>query len=99
MSIKQDKFFDELKQAVEEDRVILSTLPEAALKVRDVVVKEDTTTEQITYILSQDPALSVRLLKVVNSPLYRAETPVDDLHTAVTRMGGRMVWTWSLILR
>ena len=91
MSIKHDEFFDELKRAVEEDRVILPTLPEVALRVRDVVEDEDTTTGQIADILGQDPALSVRLLKVVNSPLYRGETPIDDLHTAVTRMGGRLV--------
>ena len=91
MSIKHDEFFDELKRAVEEDRIILPTLPEVALRVRDVVEDENTTTEQIANILSQDPALSVRLLKVVNSPLYRGEIPIDDLHTAVTRMGGRLV--------
>ncbi len=91
MSKKYDGSFDALKQAIEEDRLLLPTLPEVALKIRDVVEKENTTTEQIADILSQDAALSVRLLKVVNSPLYRADVPIDDLHTAVTRMGGRLV--------
>lgn len=91
MCIKHDEFFNELEQAIEEDRIVLPTLPEVALRVRDQVDDENTTTEQIANVLSQDPALSVRLLKVVNSPLYRGATPVDDLHTAVTRMGARLV--------
>ena len=91
MIIKYEEFFDELKQAVKEDRVVLPTMPEVALRVRDAVEDENTTTEQIANVLSQDPALSVRLLKVVNSPLYRGETPIDDLHAAVTRMGVRLV--------
>ena len=91
MNIKYEEFFDELKQALKEDRVVLPTMPEVALRVRDAVEDENTTTEQIANVLSQDPALSVRLLKVVNSPLYRGETPIDDLHAAVTRMGVRLV--------
>lgn len=91
MSIDYEKFFDELKLAVEEDRIILPSLPEVALKIREVVDHEDTTTEQIADILSQDAALSVRLLKVVNSPLYGGAVPIDDLKIAVTRLGGKMV--------
>ena len=33
------------------------------------------------------PALSARLIKVVNSPLLRATQEVTDLHTAITRLG------------
>ena len=91
MSDKHDKFFNELKTAVEEDRLVLPSLPDVALKIRDVVEDVNTTTEQVADILSQDSSLSARLLKVVNSPLYRGKTPIDDLHMAVTRMGGRLV--------
>jgi len=91
MSIIHDELFIEIQQAVAEDRLQLPSLPEVALKIRDLVEDENTTTKQIADILSQDAALSVRLLKVVNSPLYRGETPIDDIHMAVTRMGGQLV--------
>lgn len=91
MSPKYSEYFDLFKQAVEDDRVVLPTLPDVALKIRDTIDDCDVTTEQIADIIAQDPALSVRLIKVVNSPLYRGEVPIDDLQMAVTRMGSRLV--------
>ena len=91
MSEKHDEFFNTLKQAVDEDKLVLPSLPDVALKIRDVLEDENTTTEQVADILSHDGSLSARLLKVVNSPSYRGRAPIDDLHMAVTRMGGRLV--------
>jgi len=91
MSEKHDEFFNELQQAVEEDKLVLPSLPEVALKIRDEVEDENSTAEQVADILSQDGSLSARLLQVANSPLYRTRNPIDDLHMAVTRMGGRLV--------
>ena len=36
-------------------------------------------------------ALSARLLQVANSPLYRRRTPVENLQTAITLMGNRIL--------
>lgn len=91
MNENHEKFFNELKQAIAEGRLVLPSLPEVALKIRDEVENDNSTTEQIANILSQDSSLSARLLKVVNSPLYRGRNPIDDLHMAVTRMGVKLV--------
>jgi len=91
MSVIHDELYNNIREAIEDDRLQLPSLPEVALKIRDLVDNKNSTTEQIADILSQDAALSVRLLKVVNSPLYQGVTPIDDLHTAVTRMGGQLV--------
>jgi len=91
MGTDTEKFFSELQAAVEEDRLELPSLPDVALRIRDVAENEDTTTGDIADILSQDGALSARLLKIVNSPLYRTRVPIDDLHMAVTRMGCNLV--------
>ncbi len=91
MSTDVEQFFSKLQEAVEEDRIELPSLPDVALKIRDVAEREDTTSGQIADILSQDGALSARLLKIVNSPLYRTRMPIEDLHMAVTRMGSSLV--------
>ena len=91
MSKTPDDFFNELKAEVEADRLVLPSLPEVALKIRDVVEDEDTTIDEIVDILSQDGAMTARLLKVVNSPLYPSSVPIDDVHLAVTRLGMRLV--------
>jgi len=91
MTEKADQFFSELKSAVESDQLILPTLPEVALKIRDAVEGESASAQQIAETLTQDASLSARLIQVSNSPLYRSRNPIEDLQMAVTRLGIRMV--------
>jgi len=91
MTEKAEQFFNELKSAVESDQLILPTLPEVALKIREAVESENTSAQQVAETLTQDASLSARLIQVSNSPLYRARTPIEDLQMAVTRLGIRMV--------
>jgi len=91
MSDKSDQFFNQLKTAVESDQLVLPTLPEVALKIREAVENENTSAQQIADTLTQDASLSARLIQVSNSPLYRSRNPIEDLQMAVTRLGVRMV--------
>jgi len=91
MSEKAEQFYKELKSAVESDQLVLPTLPEVALKIRDAVEGENTSAQQIADTLTQDASLSARLIQVSNSPLYRSRNPIEDLQMAVTRLGIRMV--------
>ena len=69
MNAKTELFFNELKEAVEDDSLVLPSLPEVVLKIRDAVECEDSTAEQVAIALSQDSSFSARLIQVVNSPL------------------------------
>ncbi|MDH5484315.1 MAG: HDOD domain-containing protein [Gammaproteobacteria bacterium] len=91
MSTKAEEFFEELTKAVASDQLILPTLPEVALKIREAVESENTSAQQIAETLTQDASLSARLVQVSNSPLFRTRNPIDDLQMAVTRLGIRMV--------
>ena len=91
MSAKSEDFFAQLKKAVESDKLILPTLPEVALKIRAAVEDENASAQKIADTLTQDAALSARLIQVANSPLYRSRNPIDNLQMAVTRMGIRLV--------
>lgn len=91
MSAKAELFFEELKKAVETDKLFLPSLPEVALKIRDAVESEDASAQQIAETLSQDASLSVKLIRVANSSMYNFRSPVDDLQLAVTRLGLALV--------
>ena len=91
MSAKAEIFFEELRKAVETDKLVLPTLPEVALKIREVVESENASAQEISETLTQDASLSARLIQVANSPLYRSRNPIDDLQMAVTRLGIRLV--------
>jgi HD-like signal output (HDOD) protein len=81
----------QINTAVETDQIKLPTLPEVALKIRTAVEKGDHSAVEIAELLAQDTALSVRLLQLANSPLYRARSEIDSLQMAITRLGVRIV--------
>ncbi len=91
MSAKSEELLGHLKQAVETDKLMLPTLPDVALKIRDAVENENSTAQNISDALAQDASLAARLIKVANSPLYRTRNPIEDLQMAVTRLGVRIV--------
>lgn len=84
-------FLDDLQAAIKNNKIRLPTLPEVALRVRDAVEREAGTARDIADIVSTDAAVSARLLQVANSPLYRGRVTIDNLQTAITRLGVRMV--------
>lgn len=85
------KFRDELLDELEHDRLVLPTLPEVALRVRDVADNDDASLGDLTKIIVSDPALSARLIQVANSPLMRAGRKIESVDAAVNRLGMRMV--------
>ncbi len=87
----EDVFVNELVQDLESGHLQLPTLPEVALRVRDVVDDEDANASQIADIIAQDAALSARLLQVANSPLYRGRQEIDRLSMVIARLGSKLV--------
>lgn len=78
---------NELIAAIKSDSLVLPTLPEVALRVRDVAEDIETSIPDLAKIIAQDAALSARIIKVANSPLVRTSKDVSDLATAVSRLG------------
>ena len=66
---------DQITKALEQDRLELPTLPEVAFKVRDVAERDEVTIPQLCRVIEQDPALAAHLIKVANSPMFRATRP------------------------
>ena len=77
----------QLLAAIEKDNLVLPTLPEVALSIREAAEDSEISVAALSRVIGRDAALSARLIKVVNSPLLRASMEVTDLHTAITRLG------------
>lgn len=91
MQEKTNYFLDSVKEAVAAEKLLLPSIPEVALKIRDECEKENSSAQQVAELLNQDPALSVRLLQVVNSSLYRTRSSIENIQMAITRLGLRLV--------
>mgnify|MGYP000918750308 CR=1 FL=1 len=82
-----EKVRQEIITAIKNDQLVLPTLPEVALKVREVADDPDADIEKLTNVIGNDAALSARIIRVANSPLLRASRAIEDLRTALMRLG------------
>lgn len=87
MSELAEKVQRDLVEAIDNDDLVLPTLPEVALQIRKAAEDPEISVSDLSKVIGRDTALSARLIKVVNSPLLRAAQEVTDLHTAITRLG------------
>ncbi|MDP6377328.1 MAG: HDOD domain-containing protein [Pseudomonadales bacterium] len=76
-----------VKDAVACDELDLPTLPEVALRIRNTAQDENLSARNPAAVVAEDPTLSARLIKVANSPMFLAVRSIDDLHTAMGRIG------------
>lgn len=89
----------ELERSVAENELRLPSLPDVVLAIRDRLADENVTLGEIVELVSSDPALAARLMQTANSALlFRGNGPVTTLHTAVARLGYRMVRNVALSL-
>ena len=87
MSTLADKVQQELTEAIENDQLVLPTLPEVALRVREAAEDPDVSAPSLARVIGNDTALTARIIKVVNSPLLRTNREINDLQAAINRLG------------
>ena len=87
----EQRIIDELLNEVATDKMVLPSLPEIALKVRDTVEDPEVTSAKLAKVITMDAALTARLIQIANSPLVRGSREIDSVETAIVRMGNTMV--------
>ncbi|MDH5301327.1 MAG: HDOD domain-containing protein [Gammaproteobacteria bacterium] len=79
----------------------LVSLPEVCFLVNDLVNDPNSDIDQIGNVISKDPALTLRLLKLVNSPMYGFEAKIETVSRAVLMIGLKelqnMVWATTAV--
>ena len=87
MSQIAERVRQDIITAIKTDQLVLPTLPEVALKVREVADDPNSDIEKLANVIGGDAALSARIIRVANSPLLRASRAIEDLKTALMRLG------------
>ncbi|MDH5484314.1 MAG: HDOD domain-containing protein [Gammaproteobacteria bacterium] len=87
MHDKAEQFIQTVMTALNQEQLLLPSLPEIALKVRKECEKEDSSAEHIAELLLNDASLSVKLLQVANSSFYKINVETSDIKMAITRLG------------
>jgi len=65
----------------------IPTLPSIAVMILEAVRDEDSSLESLAKVVSSDPALAARVLKVTNSSLYGLRNKVSTIKQAISILG------------
>ncbi|CAH9049471.1 hypothetical protein PSECIP111951_01315 [Pseudoalteromonas holothuriae] len=76
---------------INNDTLVLPTLPDVAVRVRQAADDPEVNLMQMADAISHDPALSARMIKVANSAFMGRSVKVNTLNQAVTRIGLRQI--------
>ena len=63
--------------------------PDICIRIFELIESQTASTKQLGDVISQDPNLSARLLKIVNSPYYHFSNRIDTISRAITVIGIR----------
>ena len=77
----------ELLETIFEKTDDLPTLPGIAIKILEAVQKKDPDIDEIGKIISTDPPLTVKVLKIVNSSFYSLPTKITSVSHAIKMLG------------
>ncbi len=76
-----------LYQDLLQDNISLPSLPTVALKIQQVFKDDSADADKLTRVLLTDPAISGKLIKVANSPVYQGVAATQTLQAAIVRLG------------
>jgi putative nucleotidyltransferase with HDIG domain len=65
----------------------IATLPEITLKIVELVENPKSTAQDLHKVISNDPALCTRILKVVNSSFYGLPGQIGSINRAIVMLG------------
>lgn len=65
----------------------IATLPEITLKIVELVESPKSTAQDLHKVISNDPALCTRILKVVNSSFYGLPGQIGSINRAIVMLG------------
>lgn len=69
----------------------LTSLPTVYLRIREQIDSPDGGIHEVARLVAADPALTARLLRVVNSAMYGYDGTIDSVHRAITILGLQQV--------
>jgi len=86
---------DVIKKVLDDGRKLYS-LPQTLAEVLRVVRDENSAADDLAKVIMRDPAMTTKILRVVNSPYYGLGRQVSSVSQAVVTLGTRQVTALAL---
>lgn len=89
----EKKVLQMLESKIKTNQLVLPSMPDVFLQVKKIVDDPSSNIGNIAKVITRDPSLTARILKVANNALYRGDTEISNLQLAVSRMGLQLTKT------
>ncbi len=89
---------DVSRAVLAEGTVELPVLPRVAQRVMVLANDPDGSVTELAHVLKHDPAFAAHLLRLANSPLFAAKSPIVSITQALARLGMRQVRDFALVI-
>jgi len=77
----------QIYEDLNQDRLLLPSLPQVALRIGDAVNDEDSDARKVAALIESDPAIALKIIKAANSARYGGVAQIGTLSEAVARLG------------
>lgn len=89
----EEKILQKLETRIETNQLVLPSMPDVFLQVKKIVDDPSSNIGNVAKIITRDPSLTARILKVANNSMYRGNDEITSLQLAISRMGLQLIKT------
>jgi len=89
----EQKILGRLEEKIKTNQLVLPSMPDVFLQVKKIVDDPSSNIGNIAKVITRDPSLTARILKVANNALYKGNHEITNLQLAISRMGLQLVKT------
>ncbi len=76
----------------------ISTNRQTALRLMATLCKEDVSVDEVAEVVSSDPRIIYKILKLINCPLYPFKREIVNIKEAIVMLGLETIRQWTLTL-
>lgn len=85
--LEQQEILADFAKDLRNNKFILPSLPEVAIKVRRLIEDEQASAHTVAAVINTDPAIAAKLIRAANSPIYHGASKCDTTPNAIVRLG------------
>lgn len=82
-----------LENKIKTNQLVLPSMPDVFLQIKKIIDNPSSNLDNIATIISRDPSLTARIIKVANNALHKGNQEITNLQQAVSRMGLQLIKT------
>ena len=89
----EQKILQQIEEKIAANQLVLPSMPDIFLQIKKIVDDPSSNISNIAKVITRDPSLTARILKVANNVAYRGNREITNLQQAVSRMGLELIKT------